>query len=76
MSILNVEHVSHGFGARTIFEDVSFRLVKGSTWLWWGQTARERAPSFPLSPAGSSLTRARSSGPGGSRWVIWISTAS
>ena len=29
MSILNVEHVSHGFGARTIFEDASFRLLKG-----------------------------------------------
>ena len=29
MSILNVEHVSHGFGGRTIFEDASFRLLKG-----------------------------------------------
>ena len=29
MSVLNVEHVSHGFGARTIFEDASFRLLKG-----------------------------------------------
>ncbi len=29
MSILNVENLSHGFGARTIFEDVSFRLLKG-----------------------------------------------
>ena len=29
MSILNVEHVSHGFGGRQIFEDVSFRLLKG-----------------------------------------------
>lgn len=29
MSILNVEHVSHGFGARKILEDVSFRLLKG-----------------------------------------------
>lgn len=29
MSILNVEHVSQGFGARTILEDVSFRLLKG-----------------------------------------------
>ncbi|MCI5869031.1 MAG: ATP-binding cassette domain-containing protein [Dorea sp.] len=29
MSILNVEHLSHGFGNRTIFEDVSFRLLKG-----------------------------------------------
>ena len=29
MSVLNVEHVSHGFGARTILEDASFRLLKG-----------------------------------------------
>ena len=29
MSVLTVEHVSHGFGARTIFEDASFRLLQG-----------------------------------------------
>jgi len=29
MSILNVEHLSHGFGDRAIFEDVSFRLLRG-----------------------------------------------
>lgn len=29
MSILNVEHLSHGFGDRTIFTNVSFRLLKG-----------------------------------------------
>ena len=28
MSILNVEHLTHGFGDRAIFEDVSFRLLK------------------------------------------------
>lgn len=28
MSILNVEHLSHGFGNRAIFQDVSFRLLK------------------------------------------------
>ncbi len=27
--ILNVEHLNHGFGERAIFEDVSFRLLKG-----------------------------------------------
>ena len=27
--ILNVEHLSHGFGDRIIFQDVSFRLLKG-----------------------------------------------
>ena len=29
MSILNVEHLSHGFGDRAIFQNVSFRLLKG-----------------------------------------------
>lgn len=29
MSILNVEHLSHSFGDRIIFDDVSFRLLKG-----------------------------------------------
>ncbi len=29
MSIINVEHVTHGFGARQILNDASFRLLKG-----------------------------------------------
>lgn len=29
MSILNVSHVSHGFGGRQIMQDASFRLLKG-----------------------------------------------
>ena len=29
MSILNVKNVTHGFGARGILENVSFRLLKG-----------------------------------------------
>ena len=29
MSILTVEKLSHGFGGREIFEDVSFRFLKG-----------------------------------------------
>ena len=29
ISILNVEHLTHGFGDRAIFQDVSFRLLKG-----------------------------------------------
>lgn len=29
MSILNVENLTHGFGDRAIFSDVSFRLLKG-----------------------------------------------
>lgn len=29
MSVLTVEHLTHGFGDRAIFSDVSFRLLKG-----------------------------------------------
>ncbi|MEG1637169.1 MAG: ATP-binding cassette domain-containing protein, partial [Cellulosilyticaceae bacterium] len=29
MSILNVKDVTHGFGSRSILENVSFRLLKG-----------------------------------------------
>lgn len=29
MSVLNVQNLSHGFGDRAIFNDVSFRLLKG-----------------------------------------------
>ena len=29
MSILNVSHLSHGFGGRMIYHDVTFRLLKG-----------------------------------------------
>ena len=29
MSILTVKNMSHGFGDRAIFDDVSFRLLKG-----------------------------------------------
>ena len=29
MSILNVENLSHGFGDRAIFDNVSFRMLKG-----------------------------------------------
>ena len=29
MSLLTVQHLSHGFGDRAIFDDVSFRLLKG-----------------------------------------------
>ena len=41
MSILNVVKLSHGFGDRAIFTDVSFRLLKGSMSALLGQMAKE-----------------------------------
>lgn len=35
MSILEVKNLSHGFGDRAIFEDVSFRLLKGENISAW-----------------------------------------
>ena len=43
MSILTLEHCSHSFGGRSIFEDVSFRLLKVNTSDCWEPTARARA---------------------------------
>lgn len=45
MSILEVKHLSHGFGERTIFEDVSFRLLKESTSDLSVLTEKENQPS-------------------------------
>lgn len=37
--ILNVENLSHGFGDRAIFNNVSFRLLKGGTY-WINRSKR------------------------------------
>ena len=44
MSILNVEHLTHGFGDRAIFSDVSFRLLKGEHIGLVAPTAKESPP--------------------------------
>ena len=51
MSILNVEHLTHGFGDRAIFNDVSFRLLKGEH---IGLKSAKIAPC--VSPTGSGPT--------------------
>ena len=45
MSLLTVENVSHGFGARQILENASFRLLKGEHIGLVEQTERESQPS-------------------------------
>ena len=63
MSILTVEHLTHGFGDRAIFSDVSFRLLRGEHIGLVGANISRR-------------TRERSSGRKMSASVIWISTQS
>ncbi len=44
MSILNVEHLTHGFGDRAIFSDVSFRLLKRRT--YWAYRSKRRRKGY------------------------------
>ena len=61
MSLLVVEKVTHGFGARQILEDASFRLLKGEHIGLVG--ANGEGKSTILSQAKSCLTQATSPGP-------------
>ena len=45
MSILNVVKLSHGFGDRAIFTDVSFRLLKGEHVGFVGMESGQRSGS-------------------------------
>ena len=45
LSILEVKNLSHGFGDRAIFEDVSFRLLKESISVLSGPMVRGNRPS-------------------------------
>ena len=40
MSILNVEHLTHGFGDRQIFDDVSSDFCPVNTSDWWAPTEK------------------------------------
>ena len=48
MSILNVEHLAHGFGDRAIFNDVSFRLLKGEHIGLVGATGEGKSTFFNI----------------------------
>lgn len=65
MSILNVEHLSHGFGDRAIFQDVSFRLLKGEHIGLVGANGEGKSTFMNIITGSCSPTRARWSGPSG-----------
>ena len=64
MSILNVSHLSHSYGGREIFEDVSFRLLKGEHVALVGANGEGKSRSFPSSPASLRPMRAQWNGHG------------
>ncbi len=67
MSILNVEHLTHGFGDRAIFNDVSFRLLKGEHIGLVGANGEGKSTFMSI------VTRKSLSGQRMCMQVIWIS---
>ena len=61
--ILNVKNLTHGFGDRAIFSDVSFRLLKGEHIGLIGANGEGK----------STFMNVRSNGQNIFVWVIWIS---
>ena len=75
MSILNVEHLSHGFGDRAIFQDVSFRLLKGEHIGLIGANGEGKSTFMNIiTGQACSPMKVRSNGPKMSAPVIWTST--
>ena len=72
MSILNVEHLSHGFGDRAIFQDVSFRLLKGEHIGLVG--ANGEGKSTFMNIITGKLQPERWSGQSMCGWATWTST--
>ena len=75
MSILNVEHLSHGFGDRAIFQDVSFRLLKGEHIGLIGANGEGKS-TFANGSTGHIQPdeKNEASGQSGCASAIWIST--
>ena len=73
MSILNVERLSHGFGDRAIFNDVSFRLLKGEHIGLIGANGEGKSTFMNIITGSSSRMTARSNGPSVCALVTWIS---
>ena len=76
MSILNVEHLSHGFGDRAIFSDVSFRLLRGEHIGLVGANGEGKSTFFNMITGHLTPDEGKSNGPKMSVSAIWISTRS
>ena len=62
MSILTVEHLSHGFGDRAIFQDVSFRMLKGEHIGLVGANGEGKSTFFTLLQEPSVLMKEKLNG--------------
>ena len=74
MSNLNVEHLSHGFGDRAIFQDVSFRLLKGEHIGLVGANGEGKSTFMSIITGKLQPDEGRSSGQSMCVPVIWTST--
>lgn len=73
MSILNVEHLTHGFGDRAIFNDVSFRLLKGEHIGLVGANGEGKSTFMSIVTGKMLPDEGRLSGQRMCMQVIWIS---
>ena len=76
MSILNVEHLSHGFGDRAIFTDVSFRLLKGEHIGLIGANGEGKSTFMSIITDKLMRMKERWSGRKTSVWDTWTSIRS
>ena len=63
MSVLTVSHVTHGFGARQISDDASFRLLKGEHVGLIGANGEGKSTFLNIIPVKFCLMKARCNGP-------------
>ena len=74
MSILEVKNLSHGFGDRAIFEDVSFRLLKGEHIGLVGANGEGKSTFMSIVTGKCCQMKGRLSGLNMWLLVTWIST--
>ena len=73
MSILNVQNLSHGFGDRAIFQDVSFRLLKGEHIGLVGANGEGKSTFMNIITGKLMPDEGKSNGQKMSVWDIWTS---
>lgn len=73
MSVLDVAHLSHSYGGRDIFDDVSFRLEKGEHVALVGANGEGKSTFMSIITGKLSPDEGKVTWPGGPRLAIWTS---